>query len=295
MSKDIKIGDHVKHKDMDWTDFVVHHIEIGTIIIYSKQMSAEKRGHNGISDSFSYEGNGDRFGHYFADESYLTKEFKMETKFKVGDIVKPNIGESYSTYTFQILKIESDRSFYRCYSKELDVELGGHDGGHDVNGKKRGHWNFKEDGIYLISNTEVIVEAEEFPFKIGDLVEVVKHSHKGMKFQVLHVSEENVVGFSQELCDRGEGHAGNSKGNGKKYGHWNFDHDELKIIKSKQVEYELPGENPEGCPRGIQSTIHSSPVRIASASRPAGSEATAYRFKGTLGSGSISYNEVQPY
>lgn len=288
--KDIKVGDHVKHKNMDWTDFIVQDIKKSTCIIYSKQMSNVNLGHCGTDSSFSYKGNGDESGHYFANKSLLTlkEPDKMEYEFKIGDIVKPKSGHEHSSYTFQILELDSISTnfFYRCYSKELKDAGKGHDGGYDLNGERKGHWHFISNDLYLISDTMV-----QSSFNVGD---IVLYDNEKVVI-VADGKERGFIVFSQHWADSKRGHNGTCKeyeGNGCEYGHYFVDQKKLKLIKSI---HEISTKNPDGCPRGIESRIYSSSVVIAGASRPVGSETTAHRFKGTIGTGSVSYNKVQSY
>lgn len=288
--KDIKVGDHVKHKSMDWTDFIVQHIEKGTFIIYSKKMSDAGRGHSGINSSFSYTGNSDKGGHYFSDMRYLTLEepTKMD-EFKIGDIVKPKSGYGHNSYTFQVLGSDSTGTtfFYRCYSKELQDAGKGHDGGFHLNGERKGHWNFAPKDLCLVSNTSI----QSF-INIGDIVSycdeeftmVADRKHKG------------VIVFSQQWADRKQGHNGTCteyKGNGYEYGHYFVDKKTLKLIKS--TVHEIHRQDPEGEPRGFQSKVHSGHIKIASGCRPAGSGTTACRIGIKVGTGIVSHNRIQPH
>lgn len=290
--KDIKVGDHVKHKNMDWTDFIVQHIQKSTCIIYSKQMSNVNLGHCGTDSSFSYKGNGDESGHYFADKSLLTlkEPDKMEHEFKIGDIVKPKSGHEHSSYTFQILELDSTSTnfFYRCYSKELKDAGKGHDGGYDLNGERKGHWHFISNDLYLISDTMV-----QSSFNVGDVV-----LYTGEEFTIVgDRKDKGVVVFSRRRVDKKLGHNGTCseyRGNGCEYGHYFVDQKTLKLIKSNST-HEIHRQDPEGEPRGFQSKIHSGHIKIASGCRPAGSGTTACRIGIKVGTGIVSHNRLQPH
>lgn len=211
------------------------------------------------------------------------------SSFRVGDIIRPCIAEQYHRFTFEILAYESSKDFYRCYSPELDKENLGHSGGIDFNGRSKGHWNYRPSEIRLVS------KEEGFPFKVGDIVKVVKGSHKGLEFEVLHVTEDNVTGFSQKLCDDEKGHSGGGKGNGNIFGHWHFDYNEIELIKSKKVKHkhEVSGSDSDS-PRGVTTRIHSSKCTLASGGRFVGTPATNFKLKGRLAKGTVKYN-VQSY
>lgn len=241
---------------------------------WSEKLHEEDRGHDG-----GIHINGKSKGHF----NYRPSELRLVSEaFKVGDFVKPKSGRKWWEYTFQILEIDG---FVRCYSKELDDADKGHEGGSHINGKHHGHWNYGDYDLELVSK-------EEFSFKIGDIVKAVKGSHKGFEFEVLHVSEDNVTGFSQKLHDDDKGHSGGGKGNGKMSGHWHFDYNEIELIKSKQIQHKQHevSRSDSDSPRGVTTRIYSSKCTLASGGRFVGTPATNFKLKGRLAKGTVKHN-----
>lgn len=214
-----------------------------------------------------------------------------QSSFRVGDIVRPCPGETHAGHTFVILALDPEMKYWRCFSEKLCADKRGHEGGSKYNGKRYGHWNYRTKEIVFVSRPEGVPEPV---FEIGDTVRAIRSPFEGEIFQILHVSDTNIVAFSQELCDAREGHAagGSGKGNGQVFGHWNFDYHEIELIKSKQVQHkqhEVSGSDSDS-PRGVTTRIHSSKCTLASGGRFVGTPATNFKLKGRLAKGTVKHN-----
>lgn len=207
----IKVGDIVEHVDIVQKDLVVMAIANEGCVLYSKEMSALFAGHDGISQSFDYKGNGDIYGHYLALLKYVSLKEVSKTldEFQIGDTV--------------------------LYVNEEFTIVG--DG---------------KDGDYIL--------------------------------------------FSEAWVKEGKGHDGVAyryKGNGHSYGHYLVNKESLKLVKSITQQHEIFGQNQEGCPRGIQSTICGQPLKLASSVRFVGSTAANIGIELRVATGTLNNSKIQ--
>lgn len=142
---DFKIGDIVNHRDYGDTLFEVVYISRGSVMIYSNEWNAMKRGHSGTEMASEYKSS-NKHGHYYADEDYLTK-VSSNTKFSIGDTVL------WDERTCKIVGIHPNGA-YILYCEGWS---GGHNGTchtYKGNGDESGHY-FTDNVKLINSHNEV--------------------------------------------------------------------------------------------------------------------------------------------
>ncbi len=142
---DFKIGDIVNHRDYGDTLFEVVYISRCSVMIYSNEWNAMKRGHSGTEMASEYKSS-NKHGHYYADEDYLTK-VSSNTKFSIGDTVL------WDERTCKIVGIHPNGA-YILYCEGWS---GGHNGTchtYKGNGDESGHY-FTDNVKLINSHNEV--------------------------------------------------------------------------------------------------------------------------------------------
>jgi len=143
---DFKIGDIVNHRDYGDTLFEVVYISRCSVMIYSNEWNAMKRGHSGTEMASEYKSS-NKHGHYYANEDYLTK-VSSNTKFSIGDTIE------YSDERFKVVGIHPNAAVI-LFSEDWYKRERGHDGicsTYKGNGKKYGHYLVDSKNLKLINS-----------------------------------------------------------------------------------------------------------------------------------------------